>query len=106
MRLMKMKVKRNKIENKNVLFFVPKKMMPIQYFLNVTRKEFCMFHNSIPVVTEIQNAVKQTNWSLSDRIFVDADLTGEDFKYYTDTIGYKFIPRSVSYTSMYDPEAP
>ena len=80
-------------------------MMPIQYFLNVTRKEFCMFHNSIPVLTEIQNAVNHTNWLLSDRIFVDADVTGGDFKYYTDTIGYKFIMRSVPYTPMYDPEA-
>jgi hypothetical protein len=94
---------RKKIENKQIQFFVPRnKMMPIQYFLNITRNEFCIFHNSIPVLTEIYTVMNQMKWSVSDTIFVEADLTGSDFKYYTDTIGYKFITRSIP---MFDPEA-
>ena len=98
-------LRKRKIESPTPVFnFHQKqtKMTPIHYFLNLTRNEFCVFHNSIQVVKEIQNAVNDTNWLLGDNICVEADMTGGDFKYYTNTLKYKFIMRRIP---MFDPEA-
>ena len=77
------------------------KMRPIQYFINITRKEFCIFHTSIQVMKEIKNAINDANWGIIDDIFVETE-TGDNFNIYKYNLGYNFIVRNIP---IFDPEA-
>jgi len=76
-------------------------MQPIHYFINITRKEFCVFHTSIQVIKELNNAINDTHWLTTDDIFVETE-TGDDFNIYKNKLGYNFIVRTMP---IFDPEA-
>ena len=51
---------------------------PCYYFVNHTRKEFCLFDNKISVFFSLNNAIENNpGWKNTDNITIESELAGE-----------------------------
>jgi hypothetical protein len=51
---------------------------PCYYFVNHTRKEFCLFDNEISISFSMSNAIANNpGWKNTDTICIDSELAGE-----------------------------
>ena len=50
------------------------------YFMNHTRKEFCIFETNVPILTALEGAIrKNTEWSMRDDIQIDSEQENRSF---------------------------
>jgi len=57
---------------------------PCYYFVNDTRKEFCLFDNYISIFFSLDNAIANNpGWKNTDKIIIESELAG-----YTSLIEY------------------
>ena len=70
-------------------------MSPIcYYFVNNTRKEFCLFNNEISILLSLSNAIESNaGWKNTDKICVDSEDAG-----YTNLIEY--LINEMGYTDL------
>jgi hypothetical protein len=54
-------------------------MSPIcYYFVNNTRKEFCLFNNEISIFYSLSNAIENNaGWKNTDSIAIETEIAGE-----------------------------
>ena len=67
---------------------------PSYYFVNHTRKEFCVFDNMISIFFSLDNAIANNpGWKNTDKIIIESELAG-----YTHLV--EFMINTQGYTDL------
>jgi len=64
---------------------------PCYYFVNHTRKEFCLFDNYISIFFSLDNAITNNpGWKNTDKIIIESELAGATnlLEFMINTEGY------------------